>query len=74
MIRRREEAAELQSLSRPGMDMDGWRDILHFDLHGEHVLVSALRLSSVFDFMVASLLTVALCALEKCVPLFFLLF
>ncbi|KAF8572715.1 hypothetical protein K439DRAFT_1640475 [Ramaria rubella] len=45
--------------------MDGWRDILHFDFHGEHVLFSSLRLNSGFTFILASLLTVALCALEK---------
>ncbi|KAF8532086.1 hypothetical protein JB92DRAFT_3104134 [Gautieria morchelliformis] len=47
------------------MDMDGWRDILHFDFHGEHVLFSSLRLSSGFTFLVASVLTVFLCLLEK---------
>jgi len=47
------------------MDMDGWRDILHFDLYGEHVLFSSLRLSSPFNFLLASLLTIFLCALEK---------
>lgn len=49
------------------MDMDGWRDILHFDFHGEHVLFSSLRLSSGFTFLIASLLTVFLCLLEKSV-------
>ncbi|KIJ54231.1 hypothetical protein M422DRAFT_25171 [Sphaerobolus stellatus SS14] len=45
--------------------MDGWRDILHFDFHGEHVLISGLRLSSWYHFIITSVLAVALCALEK---------
>ena len=47
------------------MDMDGWRDILHFDFYGEHVLFPSLRLSSAFNFLLASILTVTLCALER---------
>ncbi|KAF8512850.1 hypothetical protein BU17DRAFT_12363, partial [Hysterangium stoloniferum] len=42
-----------------------WRDILHFDFHGEHVLFSFLRLDSGSNFLLASFLTVLLCACEK---------
>lgn len=45
--------------------MDGWQDHLHFEFLGEHVLFPGLHLDSGWHFLAASLLTVALCFLER---------
>ncbi|TDL26342.1 hypothetical protein BD410DRAFT_783373 [Rickenella mellea] len=48
------------------MDMDGWQDRLHFSFLGEHVLFGELRLRSYYSFLVASVLTFAICLFERC--------
>ncbi|KAI0783137.1 hypothetical protein C8Q75DRAFT_478013 [Abortiporus biennis] len=45
--------------------MDGWKDHLHFSLQGEHVLFPGLHLDSTWHFIVASIITVAICLCER---------
>ncbi|KAK7695109.1 hypothetical protein QCA50_002299 [Cerrena zonata] len=42
-----------------------WKDHLHFELLGEHVLFPGLHLDNFWTFLVASLLTIALCFSER---------
>ncbi|KAH8094726.1 hypothetical protein BXZ70DRAFT_947289 [Cristinia sonorae] len=47
------------------MKMDGWRDHLHFELLGNHVLFPGLILDSTWHFILASLLTTSICLFER---------
>lgn len=42
-----------------------WKDHLHFELLGEHVLFPGLHLDNFGEFLVASLLTIVLCLSER---------
>jgi hypothetical protein len=53
------------------MKMDGgWEDHLHFNLLGEHVLFPSLHLDSARHVVEACVLTIVICATERCAPTF----
>ncbi|KAI0094386.1 hypothetical protein BDY19DRAFT_16695 [Irpex rosettiformis] len=45
---------------------EGWQDHLHFSLLGEHVLFPSLHLDSARRLVEAAVLTVVICATERC--------
>ncbi|OCH95730.1 hypothetical protein OBBRIDRAFT_499489 [Obba rivulosa] len=47
------------------MKMDGWQDYLHFSFLGEHILFPSLRLDSSWNFIVASVITIVICSIER---------
>lgn len=45
--------------------MDGWVDYVHFSFLGEHILLSSLRLNTVWEFFLGVLLTSVICLSER---------
>ncbi|KAG1889467.1 hypothetical protein F4604DRAFT_1712496 [Suillus subluteus] len=45
--------------------MDGWVDYIHFSFLGEHILLGSLRLHTVWDFFLGTLLTSGICFSER---------
>ncbi|KAG1810173.1 uncharacterized protein HD556DRAFT_1318506 [Suillus plorans] len=45
--------------------MDGWVDYVHFSFIGEHILLSSLRLNTVWEFFLGVLLTSVICLSER---------
>ncbi|KAG2160006.1 uncharacterized protein EDB93DRAFT_1112928 [Suillus bovinus] len=45
--------------------MDGWVDYVHFSFLGEHILLSSLRLKTVWEFILGVLLTSVICLSER---------
>ncbi|KAF9469770.1 hypothetical protein BDZ94DRAFT_26986 [Collybia nuda] len=45
--------------------MDGWEAYLHWSFSDQRVLISSIRLDSLSSFLVASILAISICVLER---------